>query len=103
MPGAKLVFSSPKIPGEILDLLVVDTATLKANPNLGKALVGIWYETMALMQRQDAEGKAARAAMAKLAGTTPEAFDSQLDDHLSSTPIRRPRWRRRPRPAWSPP
>jgi NitT/TauT family transport system substrate-binding protein len=33
---------------------------------------------MALMQRQDAEGKAARAAMAKLAGATPEEFESQL-------------------------
>ncbi|WP_232492701.1 putative urea ABC transporter substrate-binding protein [Novosphingobium kaempferiae] len=77
-PGAKMVFSSADIPGEILDLLCVDTATLKANPNLGKALAGIWYETTALMTRQDAEGKAARAAMAKLAGATPEAFDSQL-------------------------
>lgn len=76
--GAKEVFSSAKIPGEILDLMVVDTATLKANPNLGKALAGIWYETLALMQRQDATGKAARAAMAKLAGTTPEDFDKQL-------------------------
>jgi NitT/TauT family transport system substrate-binding protein len=77
-PGAKLVFSSADIPGEILDLLCVDTATLKANPHLGKALAGIWYETTALMVRQDAEGKAARAAMAKLAGATPESFDSQL-------------------------
>jgi NitT/TauT family transport system substrate-binding protein len=77
-PGAKEVFSSADIPGEILDLLVVDTATLKANPNLGKALAGIWYETTALMQRQDAQGKAARAAMAKLAGAKPEMFDSQL-------------------------
>ena len=77
-PGAKMVFSSADIPGEILDLLVVDTATLKANPNLGKALAGIWYETTALMQRQDAEGKAARAAMAALAGTTPEMFEGQL-------------------------
>lgn len=76
--GVKQVFSSADIPGEILDLLVVDTATLKANPNLGKALTGIWYETVALMQRQDAQGKAARAAMAKLAGGTPEAFDNQL-------------------------
>ncbi len=76
--GAKEVFSSAQIPGEILDLLVVDTATLKANPNLGKALAGIWYETVALMQRQDAQGKEARAAMAKLAGSTPEQFDSQL-------------------------
>ncbi|MEW9857055.1 putative urea ABC transporter substrate-binding protein [Novosphingobium sp. M1R2S20] len=77
-PGANLVFSSAQIPGEILDLLVVDTATLKANPNLGKALAGIWYETIALMQRQDETGEAARAAMAKLAGTTQETFESQL-------------------------
>jgi NitT/TauT family transport system substrate-binding protein len=76
--GARQVFDSSRIPGEILDLMVVDTATLKANPNLGKALAGIWYETVALMQRQDDAGKTARAAMAKLAGATPEAFDSQL-------------------------
>lgn len=86
-PGARLVFSSADIPGEILDLLCVDTATLKANPNLGKALAGIWYETTALMVRQDAQGKTARAAMAKLAGASPEAFDSQLGTtHLYSDP-----------------
>ena len=50
---ARQVFRSAQIPGEMLDLLVVDTATLKANPNLGTALAGIWYETVALMQRQD--------------------------------------------------
>lgn len=77
-PGAHEIFSSAEIPGEILDLLVVDTATLKTNPNLGKALTGIWYETMALLKRQDAQGKEARAAMAKLAGASPEIFDSQL-------------------------
>jgi NitT/TauT family transport system substrate-binding protein len=76
--GTKAVFTSADIPGEILDLMVVDTATLKANPNLGKALAGIWYETMALMTRQDAEGAAARAAMAKLAGTDAAAFEGQL-------------------------
>ncbi|WP_408589314.1 putative urea ABC transporter substrate-binding protein [Novosphingobium sp.] len=77
-PGVTQVFSSADIPREILDLLVVDTATLKANPNLGKALTGIWYETVALMQRQDAKGKEARAAMAKLAGASAETFDNQL-------------------------
>lgn len=76
--GVTEIFSSAQIPGEILDLMVVDTATLKANPNLGKALTGIWYETVALMQRQDEQGKAARAAMAKLAGATPQSFDRQL-------------------------
>lgn len=78
-PGAKMLFTSADVPGEIIDLLVVDTATLKANPDLGKALAGIWYETLALMQRQDDEGKTARAAMARLAGATPEIFDSQLE------------------------
>jgi len=77
-PGASLVFSSADIPGEILDLLVVDTKVLAANPNLGKALAGIWYETTALMARDDEEGAAARAAMAQLAGTTPEVFEGQL-------------------------
>lgn len=76
--GTKAVFTSADIPGEILDLMVVDTATLKANPNLGKALAGIWFETMALMAKQDAEGQAARAAMAKLAGTDAAAFEGQL-------------------------
>lgn len=77
-PGANLVFSSADIPGEIVDLLVIDTATLKANPALGKALAGIWYETMALMSQDNDEAKAARAAMATLAGATPEMFEGQL-------------------------
>jgi NitT/TauT family transport system substrate-binding protein len=77
-PGAHEVFDSSKIPGEILDTLVVDTDTLKANPALGKALTGIWYETLALMSRDDAAGAAARAAMARLSGATPAAFEAQL-------------------------
>ncbi len=40
MPKTTLVFDSSKIPGEILDLMVVNTQTLKDNPKLGKALVG---------------------------------------------------------------
>lgn len=39
-PGAKLVFDSSKIPGEILDLMVISTAAAKADPNLAKALTG---------------------------------------------------------------
>lgn len=78
LPGAHEVFDSSKIPGEILDTLVVDTAALKANPDLGKALVGIWYETVALMTRSDAAGVAARTEMAKLSGTDLAGFDRQL-------------------------
>ncbi len=77
-PGATLVYDSSKIPGEIEDLLVVKTETLKDNPNLAKALVGIWYETIALMKDQSDKGKAAREAMAKLSGTDLAGFESQL-------------------------
>src|SRR5467141_4099762 len=77
-PGATEVFDSSKIPGEIEDLMVVNTQTLKDNPNLGKALVGIWYETIALMQDTGDKGKAARTAMAKDSGTDLAGFEAQL-------------------------
>jgi NitT/TauT family transport system substrate-binding protein len=77
-PGSAMVFDSSKIPGEIIDMVVVNTETLKDNPDFGKALVGIWYETIALMGAKDAKGKAAREEMAKLSGTDLEGFDSQL-------------------------
>ena len=77
-PQARLVFDSSKIPGEIEDLLVINTETLKDNPNLGKALVGIWYETIALMKDESDKGKAAREAMAKLSGTDLAGFETQL-------------------------
>lgn len=76
--GATLVFDSSKIPGEILDLAVVNTQTLKDNPALGKALAGAWYETMAVMSKDDAAGKAARTEMAKASGTDLAGYDSQL-------------------------
>ena len=56
----------------------VNTETLKDNPNFGKALVGIWYETIALMTDTGEKGKAAREAMAKLSGTDLAGFEAQL-------------------------
>jgi NitT/TauT family transport system substrate-binding protein len=76
--GATEVFDSSKIPNEIQDLMTVSTATLKANPNLGKALVGAWYEVMGIMAKGDAQSKAAIAEMAKLSGTTTENYEAQL-------------------------
>jgi NitT/TauT family transport system substrate-binding protein len=58
--------------------MVVNSKVLKANPNLGKALVGAWYETLALMQAKDAKGIAALTAMAKSSGTDLATFRSQL-------------------------
>jgi NitT/TauT family transport system substrate-binding protein len=86
-PDAQLVFDSSKIPGEIIDMMVVNSAVLNANPKLGKALIGAWYETLALMVKDDAAGRAAQAAMAKASATTPTGFTGQLaTTHLFTTP-----------------
>jgi len=77
-PDAHKVFDSSQIPGEIMDLMVANTAVLKDNPAFGKALVGIWYETIAKMLADNAEGKAAKEAMAKASGTDLAGFNAQL-------------------------
>ena len=77
-PGSHKVFDSSDIPGEIIDLLVVNTATLNKHPKLGKALVGAWYEIMGLMQGQSKQALAARTFMAKASGTDLAGFDAQL-------------------------
>lgn len=77
-PDAKKVFDSSQIPGEIMDLMVVNTSVAKENPDFAKALVGIWYETLAKMTANDPAAKAAREAMAKASGTDLAGFDSQL-------------------------
>ena len=77
-PNSTKVFDSAQIPGEIMDLFVVNTTTLKKNPALGKALVGAWYEIMSTMSAQDAKGIAARTAMAKASSTDLAGFESQL-------------------------
>jgi NitT/TauT family transport system substrate-binding protein len=77
-PNSSLVFDSSKTPGEILDLMVVNTKTLKDNPKLGRALVGAWYETLALMQARDAKGTAALTSMAKASGATLPEFNGML-------------------------
>ena len=77
-PSAKKVYDSAKIPGEIIDLMVANTETLKGNPDFGKALAGIWYDTMKIMAADTDEGKAAREAMGKASGTDMAGFDAQL-------------------------
>lgn len=78
MPNSHKVFDSSQIPGEIIDLLVINTETLKANPKLGKALVGAWYEIMGIMAASDKNAIAARTAMAVASGTDLAGYDSQL-------------------------
>jgi len=78
VPGAAKVFDSSMIPGEIIDLMVVNTRTLEENPKFGMALAGAWYETMALMSGKGQAAIAARSAMAKAAGTDLKGFEAQL-------------------------
>ncbi len=78
VPGAAKVFDSSRIPGEIIDMMVVNTDTLKANPKFGMALVGAWYETMSVMSGSGKEAVAARTAMAQAAGTDLAGFEAQL-------------------------
>jgi len=78
VPNTSPVFDSSKIPGEIIDLMVVNTAVLKANPKLGKALTGAWYETMGIMFGKDARTTTALTSMAKASGTDLAGFKSQM-------------------------
>jgi NitT/TauT family transport system substrate-binding protein len=42
----KVIFSSKEIPGEIIDLLVVNNAALKESPDLAWVLTEAWYDAM---------------------------------------------------------
>lgn len=78
MPDSYKVFDSSQIPGEIIDLLVINTETLKENPKLGKALVGAWYEIMGLMSGTDAAATSAKTYMAEASGTDLAGYEAQL-------------------------
>ena len=74
-PSAIKLFDSADIPGEIIDLMVVNTETLADNPDFGKALVGAWYELMGMMAAGD---EAALSAMAEASGTDLDGYKAQL-------------------------
>ncbi len=73
--GVSLLFDSSKIPGEIIDLMVVKT---DAPDSLKKALVGAWYETMGILQSEGKKKNEAIEAMASQSGATPAEFKAQL-------------------------
>jgi len=77
-PNAHKVFDSSMIPGEIIDLMVVNTETLEANPKLGKALVGAWYEIMATIAAKDESSVKAKSFMAEASGTDLAGYEAQL-------------------------
>jgi len=77
-PGVSKLFTSAGIPGEILDLMIVNTKVLKQHPDLGKALTGTWFEVMGIMTRKGPESDAALNSMAKSAGCSLTEYKAQL-------------------------
>ncbi len=77
-PGVTRIFDSSKIPGEILDLCVVNTDVLKKDPRLGLAITGAWYEVMGLMSQRGPAADEAMEQMAKLSGCSLTEYKSQL-------------------------
>ena len=74
-PGANKLYDSSDIAGEIIDIMWVNTETLAANPDFGKALAGAWYELMGMMAASDEE---ALTAMAEASGTDLAGYKAQL-------------------------
>ena len=77
-PGVTKIFDSSKIPGEILDLLVVNTKVLGDDPRVAEALVGAWYEVMNLMSQRGPEADKAMTAMAQRSNASLNEYKAQL-------------------------
>ncbi|MDX1635424.1 MAG: putative urea ABC transporter substrate-binding protein [Marinobacter sp.] len=77
-PGATELFDSSQVPGHIKDLALVNTEVLEANPELGKALTGAWYEVMTILRSDTEQGREARAQLGQASGTDREGYEAQL-------------------------
>ena len=89
-PGVKMIFNSSKIPGEIVDLMVVRTDILNRPDGSGqrfaKALAGAWYETTKLMSGTGPETDKVLQAIADGSQDTLASYKEQLSTtHLFST------------------
>lgn len=85
--GGKLIFESSDIPEDIMESVIVDTQIIRSNPDLGKALVGIWFDTIRDLFSQDGTGIAARDAVANLSGLSRGMYDVLLEKtHFYRTP-----------------
>ena len=79
--GVHTLFDSSKIPGEILDLLVIRTEVLGRPDGSGqrfaKAMTGAWYETMARMSGGPLQAQAFKVSAAA-GGDSVESYREQL-------------------------
>jgi NitT/TauT family transport system substrate-binding protein len=89
--GIASIFDSSKIPGEILDLLVVRTEILNRPDGSGqrfaKAVVGAWYDLMAQMSKPGPESDKVLAAIAEASQDTLASYKEQVSTtHMFYTP-----------------
>ena len=87
--GVKALFDSSRIPGEILDLLVVRSEILKRPEGISfaKAVTGAWYETMAQMAGGGTGAVSAISGSAAASGDSVASYNEQLrTTHLFITP-----------------
>jgi NitT/TauT family transport system substrate-binding protein len=77
-PGVSKIFDSSKIPGEVLDLLVVNTRVVNDDARFAEALVGAWYEVLGLMSQRGPEADKAMTAMAQRSNTSLTEYKAQL-------------------------
>ena len=80
--GITKIFDSSKIPGEILDLMVVRTEVLNRPDGSGqrfaKAIAGAWYELTAQMAKQGPEGDKVLSSIAEVSEDTLASYKEQL-------------------------
>lgn len=85
--GTTKLFDSSGIPGEIMDVFIGKTDVLKDNPDFTKAVVGAWYEALAILKQGGAKAEEMRAVMTSAMGTDAGGLQSQLDTtHFFYTP-----------------
>lgn len=65
MRGVTSLFTSAQIPGEVQDLMVVDTKALQGNPQIGDALTEMQYDVYRIWQQRGPTGDAALTWAAK--------------------------------------
>lgn len=77
-PDTTLVFDSSDIPGEIVDMMAVNSATLENNPDLGKAIVGAWFEVIAMLDPEHPRHRELMDYMASALQTDADSLRGQL-------------------------
>jgi NitT/TauT family transport system substrate-binding protein len=89
--GITNIFDSSKVPGEILDLLVVRTDVLNRPDGSGqrfvKAMVGAWYEVLGQMSKPGPDTDKVLTGIAGASQDTLESYKEQLSTtHMFYTP-----------------